>query len=185
VSRASILLSVALGLTALAAATCWLTRYDPATFKGAGPMKDNGYFAYYRYHAPIGEFPLAAAGTYSFKFSGLPNERMGLQLYVPGRTTSNRSELENLSTELTAVIADASGKTICSVKGTPAGHSEADKWTLMSSFMEAGYWHRGCLERPFSRRTNYTLRVTVANVDPKTPHVSLRAWLEGGGSELP
>jgi len=55
----------------------WAVAYHTWEFRGAGPIKDTGLFSYYRYHAPLGEFPLAAKGSYTFRFSGLPREKMG------------------------------------------------------------------------------------------------------------
>jgi hypothetical protein len=148
-------------------------------------MQAYSYFSFYRYHAPVGEFPFAIEGSYTFPFSGLPAEDMSLQFYVPGYTTSNRQAVETLSTELHATITDASGRVVCSAVGRPLGRRDDDKWTLMSSLNEAALWHHACLKRQFSRNTDYTLRVAVRSVDPRTPYVTLKAMLEGGGIELP
>ncbi len=176
---AGIVVAIALG-----AGVYWLMAYRATEFRGAGPMRDTGFFSYYRYHAPLGEFPFHSEGTHQFRFAGLPNEKMVLQFYVPGYSTSNRAEIESLKTVLTAEITDQSGKLICTATGSPAAPVPA-RWTLMSSPFEAAYWHDACADRPFARRTEYSLRVTVQNPEPRTPKVQLKAMLEGGGNELP
>ena len=178
------ILAVTIVAGALGSLAYWLLSYRPSEFDGAGPMKDTGFFSYYRYHAPVGEFPFQAEGTYKFRFSGLPNEKMGLQFYVPGYTTKNRAELDSLKTVLAVEITDKSGKVICAASGSPAAPMPT-RWTLMSSPFEAAYWHQACAESQFGRRTEYSMRVTVKAPDPRTPQVQLRAMLEGGGNELP
>lgn len=173
-----------LSAVALVAAAYWLMAYRPTEFRGTGEMRDTGFFSYYRYHAPIGEFPFQAEGTHQFRFAGLPNEKMVLQFYVPGYFTKNRGEIESLRTVLTAEITDQSGKVVCTASASPAGPAP-DRWTLMSNPYAAAYWHGACASQTFTRGTDYTLRVTISNPDPKTPKVHLKAMLEGGGNELP
>ena len=147
-------------------------------------MTDRGLLSYYRYKAPLGTFPFNKEGTYAFKFSGLPNETMVLQLYVPGYSSKNRQDIEALRTAIGVDITDGSGVVICTAKGFPAG-SDVDRWTLYSSPFDAAFWHEACRDRPFKRRSTYTIRVTVHDPDPRTPTVNLTAVLEGGGIELP
>jgi hypothetical protein len=162
----------------------WFTSYNPKEFRGAGPMKDDGFFSYYRYHAPVGYIPFAQSDTYKFQFSGLPSEIMVLQFYIPHHSTSNKELLENLSTTLNAKIVDASGNVICNAQGSPSANLREKKWVLMSSSTFAAYWHKNC-DALFARNMDYTLHVTVNNIDSKTPNVMLKAMLEGGGNELP
>jgi hypothetical protein len=162
----------------------WFMSYRASEFRGAGPMEDTGFFSYYRYHAPLGNFPFYREGTYEFRFSGLPSEKMVLQFYVTGYSDKNRSEIQSLKTLLTTEIKDSAGNTICTASGSPAPQNEQG-WTLMSSGSQAAYWHPLCAGQPFARRTEYYLRVTVQAPDPKTPKVEVRAMLEGGGNELP
>jgi hypothetical protein len=176
---AAVVVAIAVGLAAY-----WFLGYRPSEFRGAGPMRDTGFFSYYRYHAPLGEFPFRAEGTYQFQFTGLPSEKMVLQFYVPGYSTKNRAEIESLKTVLATEITDKSGNVVCTANGSPATPIPA-RWTLMSSPFEAAYWHEACANRPFIRHTEYSLRVTVQKLDPRTPNVQLRAILEGGGNELP
>ena len=171
-------------LVAIAASVYWFLAYKPSEFRGAGPMQDNGFFSYYRYHAPLGEFAFHTEGTYQFSFSGLPSEKMVLMFYVPGFSTKNRGEIEALKTVLSAEIVDASGRIMCSASASPAMPSP-NRWTLMSNPFKAAYWHHECADRQFSRQTEYSLRVKIQTPDPKTPKVTLKAMLEGGGNELP
>jgi hypothetical protein len=166
------------------AATWWLSSYQPSEFRGAAPMRDDGVFGYYRYHAPLGEVPLTTAGTYTLHFSGLPAEKMGLQLYIPGGSNNDRELLENLSTELRAEISDSRGTILCTATGPPLRGARPNHWVLMSDGSSAAYWHEQCREVSFRRHTDYTLTVSISNVDPRSPHVWLRAMLEGGGIEL-
>jgi hypothetical protein len=172
-------------MVAVLGAIAWqLFSYDPAEFHGAAPMRDTGMFTYFRYHAALGEIPLAAPGTYALRFSGMPATKMGLQFYVPGGSDANRKVFENLTTEITAEIVDSRGNVICFASGTPLGTDASKRWMLMSSLTEAAYWHESCRSASFERRTDYTLRVGLRNVDPRSPGVVLRAMLEGGGIEL-
>ena len=169
---------------ALGAVAWWFCSYDPGEFRGAAPMRDTGLFSYYRYHAPLGEVPLGVAGLYILKFSGLPSERMGLQLFIPGGTTSDRDLLESLTTKISVEIADARGTVVCSATGIPSAKDRPAKWVLMSSDSDAAFWHEQCLNVEFARHTHYTLRVAISDVDPRSPQVSLKPILEGGGIEL-
>jgi hypothetical protein len=162
-----------------------LSPYSPKEFRGAGPMEDDGPSSYFRYHAPLGEVPLAVEGRYTFRFSGLPEETMGLQFYLPGYSEEHDKLLRTLSTTLTVEIVDGSGNRTCIATGRPSGTTPPETWVLMSSSLEAGYWHHGCVDRHFSRGMKYTLRVKVENVDPNSPQVVMKAVLEGGGNELP
>jgi hypothetical protein len=162
-------------------AVWWTISYHSSEFHGLGPMRDYGFLAYSpRYRAPLGSFPFGTGGTYTFNFSGLPNERMTLLFYVPGYSTKSRENIEALRTLITADIADGSGVTICRASGSPDGLN-GGRWTLMSSPFDAALWQGDCRDRPFRRRTAYTLRVSVQKPDPQTPKVNLTAVLEGGG----
>ena len=162
-------------------AVWWTVSYHSSEFHGLGPMKDYGFLSYSpRYRAPLGSFSFSAEDTYTFKFSGLPNERMTLFLYVPGYSSKSRENIEALRTLITADIADGSGVTICRASGSPEGLN-GRRWTLMSSPFDAALWQGACRDRPFKRWTGYTLRVSVQKPDPQTPNVNLTAVLEGGG----
>jgi hypothetical protein len=159
--------------------------YDPREFKGVRPMQDDGFFSYYRYHAPIGEVPLNVEGSYEFPFSGLPDDKMGLQLHVPVGSTPDMNQFARVSTAIVAEIVDATGNRVCMASGTPAGKNPSDRWVLMSSAFDAAFWHDDCRDKPFTRHMSYTLRMRVQNVDPASPSVMMVAMLEGGGHELP
>jgi hypothetical protein len=182
--RASAILA-ATGIALLTAATVWwMTSYDPSEFRGAAPMRDTGVFSNSRYHATLGNVPLASAGSYTLRFSGLPAASMVLQLYVAGGSDANRDLLQKLTTELRAEVVDSRGKVICSAIGTPSEAEPSRHWVLMSSLSQAAYWHDGCRNVAFARNTDYMLRLDIRNVDPRSPQVMLTATLEGGGIEL-
>lgn len=163
----------------------WLVSYHPAEFRGAGPLEDTGFFTYPRYHAPVGAVPLAAPGSHTFRFSGTPSEDFVLMFYLPGKTDKDRRVFENLSTKLTAVILDQNGNVACSAVGSPTGTTEKDKWFLMSSDRESGFWHSACNKVRLSRGTEYELTVKVEAVDFRTPAIDMLAMVEGGGNEFP
>jgi hypothetical protein len=171
-------------LVTLALIAWWLSSYHPSEYRGAGTLRDSGLLSHYRYRAPVGSFPFNEEGTYTFNFSGLPSERMDLELYVPGYSAKNGHDIEALRTLISAAIIDQSGVTICAASGAPAG-SAADRWTLSASPFDAAFWHEACSGRQFKRSTNYTLRLKIHDPDPRTPAVHLTAVLEGGGIDLP
>ena len=105
--------------------------------------------------------------------------------YLPSKTDKDREDFENLSTKLTAAIVDEKGNVVCSATGSPTDRTEKDKWFLMSSHRESGYWHSACNGVPLLRGTAYELRVAVEAVDPRTPAIDMLAMVEGGGNELP
>ena len=179
-----ILAATAIAIT-FAVGVWWLFSYSPSEFHGAAPMLDTGVFSYPRYHAALGDMPLAEAGDYTLKFSGLPSEQMALQLYVVGGSDANGDLLRSLTTELSANIVDSQGKVLCSANGTPSQSDSSARWVLMSSGIDAAYWHDHCIDVAFARHTNYTLHLSISNVDQSSPRVLLRATLEGGGNELP
>lgn len=191
--RALKVIIVILAALILGSSVLWFTAYNPREFHGAGPMRDTGYFSRPRYHAPLGQVPLTTAGTYTMKFSGLPSEHMTLALYVHGRRVIPISLLTNLTTELSVEITDATGRILCSAIDTPAGPDASKQWLLTYSYnlkyldtnnTETKYWHPKCSDVPFSRNTEYTLRMTIRKLDPRSPDVSMTAILEGGGIEI-
>ena len=129
---------------AFAVGVWWLFSYSPSEYRGAAPMRDTGVFSYPRYHATLGEIPLADAGDNTLKFSGLPSERMTLQLYVVGGSDADGDLLRSLTTELSAYIVDSQGQVICSAIGTPSKSDSTARWALMSSGVDAAYWHDHC-----------------------------------------
>jgi len=171
-------------VSVLGAIVWWAYSYDPREFHGAAPMRDTGVFTYYRYHATLGEVPLASSGTYTLRFSGMPATAMVLQFYVAGGSDANRKLFESLTTELTAEIVDSRGNVVCVATGTPSATDPLRRWVLMSSLSEAAYWHERCRSVTFARNTDYTLRVDIRNVDPRSPPVALTVTLQGGGIEL-
>jgi len=170
---------------ALAVGVWWIFSYDSSDFRGAASMRDTGVFSYPRYHATLGDIPLSEAGDYTLKFSGLPSEQMSLQLYVVGGFDANGDLLRSLTTELSVDIVDSQGKVLCSASGTPSQSDPSARWVLMSSGIDAAFWHNHCVDVAYARHTNYKLHLSISNVDPCSPRVTLRATLEGGGIELP
>jgi hypothetical protein len=157
--------------------------YDPGEFIG-GEIADKGLFSYPRYQARLGSIPLHTEGEYTFEFSGLPRDRMWLQIYIEGKAEKDRDTLENLSTLFKAEIKTKEGEVVCSASGRPSGQT-SNRWTLMSSSMEAAYWHSNCLDLSLSEATEYQMRIEVSDIDARTPQLLLAVTLEGGGIELP
>jgi hypothetical protein len=182
--RAGKVFAISATIIVVACSAWWAASYHPDEFRGAGPMRDTGIFTYYRYHAEVGQLPLAAEATYVLKFSGVPAERMVLQFYVAGGSDANRELLSSLSTELSAEITDERGTVLCSADGPLSNGDRRSGWTLMSSYNQAAFWHDRCSSVSFARNTGYFLRVGVRKVDARSPNVTLTATLEGGGIEL-
>jgi len=179
------ILKASIVATALVGAAYLALAYSPQSFNGAGPMRDTGLFSYPRYHAPLGEFSLHQPGEYHFSFGGLPDERMILMFYVSDFTLlESRDKLENLDTAISAKVSTSDGGTICWGLGVPSGR-EPNRWVLMSSRDRAAFWHSNCNGTQYERGVDYTLHVSIRDVDPNSPHTTLRAVLEGGGIELP
>ena len=157
--------------------------YSTEKFNG-GEITDNGLFSYPRYKVRLGEIPFSKEGDYMFLFYGLPNEEMWLQMYVEGKTDSDRDILENLSTRFDAEIRIKDGDVICTASGMPSG-TASDRWVLMSSIMSAAFWHNKCLKLYMKTNTEYQLNIIISEIDESTPEAMLNVMLEGGGIELP
>ena len=155
--------------------------YNTREFKGAGPALDHGLLTCPRYQAPVGVVPLNAKGSYEFRFSGLPDEEMILQMHIPMGPDTNTDEFEHLSTSFVASIVDESGDQVCAATGSPQGKLPADRWVLMSSATVAAYWHSSCGGLRFVRDKTYTLRLQLHDVDSNSPAVPMNLMLEGGG----
>jgi hypothetical protein len=172
---------ILIAVCALGVARC---KDESREFTGAAPLRDYGFFSYPRYHAPVGELPFAKQGTTVFHFSGIPTEQMWLVLRVPGYTLANSHNLTGLSTTISAELLDKSNHVICSATGSPSGPPE-EQWILKSSDTEAAFWHVRFRDLVLSNGVDYSLHVTITNIDPNTPNVVLQASFEGGGNELP
>lgn len=108
------------------AAAWWIFSYHASQYRGAGPLTDRGLFSpSYRYRAPLGTVPFNKQGAYTFNFSGLPNETLTLELYVPDYSTKNRQGIEALQTLISADIIDGSGVRICHASGSPDGSKDS------------------------------------------------------------
>jgi hypothetical protein len=171
------------GLTALVAALGFVACYSPNEFRGAGPMIDRGFWSFPRYRAPIGEFPLAEAGTYEFHFSGVPSGALSLSVYVLGHNHTSQETLSRLTTSIDASVVGPAG-VLCHGAGRPTG-SGVSEWTLMSSSIDTAFYHTACLQQAYGRHVSYTLRVVVTDPDPRSPRATLQARLEGLGNEWP
>ena len=158
--------------------------YSPARYRGAGPMIDTGFWSFPRYHAPVGEFPLAPSGDYAFTFSALPSEKLSLKLDVEPFAKTDRAVLQALTTKIGVRIEDSTGAVVCEGSGSPS-HKYDGGWVLATGPDRSYYWHSECLERRFKGGRAYSLRVAVSEPDANAPRRSLLASLEGGGAELP
>lgn len=178
----------AVAVVALAVAWAWLP-WRNWRYRGPGQFSDSGLLAYPRFRIRFPELRLNRANTASFTVRGLPTERMSLELYVPGADERNRSELENLSTQIVAEIVEeassfAPRRVVCSAVGSPSASLDDSRWVLKGGAEEA-FWHRACIDRTFSPGREYSLVVSIRPVRPGSPGFALVPTLEGGGIELP
>jgi hypothetical protein len=171
--------------------------YPALRFRGDGQFSGGPVFGYWIRLEPIS---FGQTGEYAFRFRGMPNEEMSLQLYTVGE--SDRSALTNLSTQLPAVLTDQKGRVVCQGSGVVPKEGEpcndckipTDKeiaarqqkeWILMSGPDEAAYYHVNCLNKRLKPSDSYTLKLRVLDVDARTPHIKLVPTLEGGQLDLP
>jgi hypothetical protein len=159
-------------------------RYRSAAYRGAGPLIDTGDWSFPRYHAPVGEFPLAQSGDYVFTFSALPGEKLSLTLDVDPFAKTDLVVLQALTTKIAVRIEDSTGAVVCEGAGSPSQRYDGG-WVLASGPDRPYYWHGDCLERRFESGRAYSLRVAVSEPDANAPRRALFARLEGGGTALP
>jgi len=177
----------ALTVTIVGLVVMWLVSYHRFELRGAVGLRDSGFFSYPRYHVQLGSVPLWQAGEYEFKVRGLPPSPLDLRLQVSDYTNANRDELTTLSTNVAVWMMESPGKQVCEGAGSlsDARTRERSTWALASSSSQASFWHSGCLQLSTSRFKTYVVRVRISDVDPRSPHATILAILEGGGIELP
>jgi hypothetical protein len=157
-------------------------------FKGDGKLRYLGPFRP-SYELKLRAIPLGQPGEYRYSFRGLPSQSdINFVLYVVGKSTKDRQELEDLKMSMEATITNGSGELLCTVSGTPGGAPwgpERVKWVLESGPDEAAFWHDNCVHFQTHNKPLYTLVVRIRDVDPHAPNTALIPTLEGGGAELP
>jgi hypothetical protein len=136
------------------------------------------------YEIKMRPIPFNREGEYVFRFRGIPNEDMSLQLYAEGMSDKNREELTRLHTRLDALLVDQNGGIVCEASGMPGEGQNEHIWVLMSG-SEAAYRHWNCVRMPLKSSVSYTLTIRISNVDAKTPDIKLVPVLEGGQPDLP
>jgi len=180
----------AIVLASVVGALCSAVRFRVGQFQGDGTISDSGVFTYPRYHIRLHAIPLSQVGEYSSVVSGLPSSPMHLRLECARLLQSQKDVLDGLSTRVKAQIVedpDKSSKVLCTVDGRPvdatSGHPNG--WILSVSNSSASYWNRGCLDLPISHSHAYSIRVSIEEVDRRSPDIQVIPILEGGGIELP
>ena len=167
---------------ALIALLCFADEYPALRFRGDGKFSGGPVFGYWIRFRPI---PFYQVGEYVFHFRGMPNEEMSLQLYAEGKTDSDRDELTHLGTTLGALLVDQNGRVVCQATGVARDGQNEHIWVVMSSGLEAAFWHWNCVHLPLKGSEAYTLTLRIGNVDPKTPRINLLPVFEGGQLDLP
>jgi hypothetical protein len=165
----------------------WTFGYHSFEFKGGLRIRDSGFFSYPRYSAEIGELPLWNDGKYQFTVRGLPPGPLDFVIRVPDVTDSDKAQLASLSTNLSTVIAESSGRQICSATGRLSDVRQNDRhtWMLDSIGPNISLWQPQCKQLSISRFNTYIIQVTVLGADDSSPHKMLIPILRGGGNELP
>lgn len=171
----------------LAGIVVWAVSYHTSEFKGGVRIRDSGFFSYPRYHAELGSLPLWQPGESQFTVRGLPPDSLDLVLPVSEATNADRRDLTSLATSLMVTMTDSSGKVMCTASGhlSDARTRGLSSWVLSSDVSDASFWHPRCRELAINRSKAYTVKVTVSEVDPRSPHRTLTVILQGGGNELP
>jgi hypothetical protein len=156
--------------------------YPAWRFRGDGRFSGGPLFGY---SVTMPTVPFDRAGEYVFRFRGLPNEDMSLQLYADGKTDRDRDELTHLGTTLDALLVDHNGRAVCQATGVPRDGQNEHIWVVMSSHLEVAFWHWNCVHIPLNSSESYTLTLHISNVDPKTPSIGLVPVLSGGQLDFP
>jgi len=156
--------------------------YHTWEFKGGVGISDSGLFSYPRYHAQIGRVPLWKPGEYQFTVRGLPPGPLELGIVVQDAMHADRAELISLPTFVSVSISDSSNNQLCRATGSLSLKTD-DPWIpTPHSFY---FWHPRCREIQTSRFRRYTVKVTVSDVDARSPRWTIMPVLRGGGIDLP
>jgi hypothetical protein len=119
--------------------------YPALRFRGDAKFSGGPVFGCEIKMRPI---PFYGPGEYVFYFRGLPDEEMSLQLYTEGKTDKNREELTHLGTTISALLVDQNGRVVCEGSGMPRDGQNERIWVVMSSGLEAAFWHWNCVQMP-------------------------------------
>ena len=166
--------------------------FRKGSFRGPATVTDTGVFSYYRYHfffSPA--LPLDEAGTEAYTFRGLPKDEMNVQFEITPANRDDYQQFESLDSVLSVALRDDRGHLLCSGSGklseSRLGVAQPgdDHWVLASG-ANAEFWRLSCSGVKFARNRTFTLTMTLADIDPRTPAGALiRPRIEGGGIELP
>jgi len=156
--------------------------YPALRFRRDAKFSGGPVFGYEIKMRPI---PFYRPAEYVFHFRGLPDEERSLQLYAQGKTDKNREELTHLGTTISALLVDQNSRVVCEGSGMPRDGQNERIWVVMSSGLEAAFWHWNCGHMPLKPSSTYTLTLRITKIDPNTPKIDLLPVLEGGQLELP
>lgn len=154
--------------------------YRKGRFHGPATVTDSGFFSYYRYHFRFfPPMPLREPGVRTYEFRGMPKELMTISFAVEPFKYSDYNKVQSLTTILSVELHDDYGTLICS------GAGSLSTWVLAAGGNEAEFWRPACTDVKFRRGHSYVLNVKIGQPDPRTPEISIRPWIDGGGIELP
>ena len=145
-------------------------------------ISDAGFFSNPRYYAQIGHLPMSKAGEYQWRVRGLPPGPLELALPVLEAKDADRAKLSSLLTSVSVTITDSSGNLTCTAKGRLRATTD-DPWILASH--STYFWHPRCTNIQTRRFRTYIVKVTVSDVDDRSPNWTMMPVLRGGGNELP
>lgn len=132
--------------------------YPARHYQGDGTIHDSGVVSDPRFRVEFPTMALNELATRSFSFRKFPGNRATVFIQTPALPAPDA--IERLVTSDRLVV-----------NSSPEG--------------VRGLWHRGCVDVSVASCDPCNLELSVANVDPATPSVSVVPTLQGGGVELP
>ena len=180
--RRRMLIGIVVG--AFIAIGAWYVVFHPPLWYQGAPFLKPGVIPHPRFVAHFPPIEFSRPAVYSFDFGRFPATTATVSLRTP---SAPRVELiEPLTTEIALKVVDQNGEVRCAASGSPAAQDTEGRAFVESTpeFAES-IWLVGCNGFDLPVCDPCQLTVSISNVDPATPAISLVPVVEGGGNELP
>lgn len=152
----------------------WLF-YTTDQFHGDGTIRLNkGHWPYPDWYS-IGfhPVPLDKPGSYRFSFRGVPPGKFSFHLQFPLGPHDSDARYADLKTHLGVTLSQVEGPVL------GAGSSALNHgWHLSQTGSDAQFYHWNTYKLSLRGDRTYELRLTITDVDPKTPRVDALPLLE-------